>query len=197
MNPTRTSQAKNRRDIGKVIPLIEKMNAAREISSCCVGVEALLETNNEIEGYVKRQKNPGGSGIRSTLLIIFGLTCGLLVSYGWAAITPPTEHMGLKAEQLGVVPGESIAAQVGLKGYKLLLRRITIDPGGQIAKHSHGTSPGVVYVDSGTWIEGKESGEIHYSAGEAFIEDKDTVHWFYNRGDEPAAAYVCDIKPVG
>jgi len=196
MNPIDASPANNRRDIGKVIHLSEKMNAAREISSCCVGVEALLETNSEIEGYVKRRKDRSGTGIKSTVLIIFGLICGLLVSYGWAAMAPPTEHKGLKAELLGFVPGESIAAQVGLEGYKLLLRRITINPGGQIAKHSHATTPGVVYVDSGTWIEGRESGETHYSAGDAFVEDKDTVHWFFNRGDEPADAYVCDIKPL-
>ena len=196
MNPTNTNATKNRRDIGKAVPLIEKMTAAREISSCCVGVEALLETNNEIEGYVKRVKNRNGTGIKSTLLICAGLICGLLVSYGWAAMAPPTEHKGLKAEQLGVVPGESVEAQVGLKGYKLLLRRITINPGGQIARHSHETAPGVVYVESGTWIEGRESRETHYSAGETFVEDKDTIHWFYNRGEEPAAAIVCDIKPV-
>ncbi|MCP4334614.1 MAG: hypothetical protein GY785_18325 [Gammaproteobacteria bacterium] len=34
---------RNRRDIGQVISPIEKMMAAREASSCCVGVEALLE----------------------------------------------------------------------------------------------------------------------------------------------------------
>jgi quercetin dioxygenase-like cupin family protein len=112
-------------------------------------------------------------------------------------MAPPTEHKDLKVEQLGFVPGESMAAQVGLKGYKLLLRRITINPGGQIAKHSHATIPGVVYIDSGAWVEGRDSGEINYSAGDTFVEDIDTVHWFYNRGDEPAAAYVCDIKPAG
>ena len=63
--------------------------------------------------------------------------------------------------------------------------------------HSAATTPGVVYVESGTWTEGRDSGETHYSAGDTFVEDNDTVHWFYNRGDEPAAAYVCDIKPAG
>lgn len=38
---------KDRRDIGKVISPIEKMMAAREVSSCCVGVEALLEENSK------------------------------------------------------------------------------------------------------------------------------------------------------
>lgn len=135
--------------------------------------------------------------IRAAALVSIGLVCGILASYSWATMTPPSEHKGLKVEQLGFVPEESMSAQIGLKGYKLLLRRITINPGGQIAKHSAATTPGVVYVASGTWTEGRDSGETQYSAGETFVEDKDTVHWFYNRGNEPAAAYVCDIKPAG
>lgn len=130
-------------------------------------------------------------------LVAIGLMSGLLMSYGWAAMVPPTEHKGLKVEKLGAVPAESMAAQVGLDNHILLLRRITINPGGQIAKHSAATTPGVVYVASGTWTEGRDSGEIEHSAGDTFIEDKDTVHWFFNRGSEPAAAYVCDIKPAG
>ena len=38
---------RDRRDIGEVVFPIEKLIAAREISSCCVGVEAALETNSE------------------------------------------------------------------------------------------------------------------------------------------------------
>ena len=133
---------------------------------------------------------PRRARMKSTVLVSVGLVCGFLVSYGWAAMTPPTEHKGLEAEKLGFVPEESMSA------YILLLRKITINPGGQIAKHSAETTPGVVYVESGTWTEGRDSGETAYSAGDTFVEDKDTVHWFYNRGGEPAAAYVCDIKPA-
>ena len=140
---------------------------------------------------------PRAVKIKSTAMVSIGLVGGLLISYGWAAMAPPTEHKGLEVEVLGFVPGESMSAQIGLKGYKLLLRKITINPGGQIAKHSAATTPGVVYLDSGSWIEGRDSGETRYSAGDTFIEDKDTVHWFYNRGDEPAMAFVCDIKPAG
>jgi quercetin dioxygenase-like cupin family protein len=130
------------------------------------------------------------------VLVSIGLVSGLLVSYGWAAVAHPTEHIGLEVEKLGFVSEESMSAQVGLKGHILLLRKITINPGGQIAKHSADSTPGVVYVESGTWTEGRDSGETEHSAGDTFVEDKDTVHWFYNRGDEPAAAYVCDIKPA-
>jgi quercetin dioxygenase-like cupin family protein len=138
---------------------------------------------------------PRGAKIKSTGLISIGLICGFLVSYSWAAMAPPTEHKGLEVEVLGFVPQESMSAQVGLKGYKLLLRKITINPGGQIAKHSAATTPTVVYVDSGTWTEGRDSGETEHSAGDTFMEYNDTVHWFYNRGEEPAMAFVCDIKP--
>jgi quercetin dioxygenase-like cupin family protein len=135
--------------------------------------------------------------IKSAGLVSVGLICGFLGSYGWAAMAPPTEHKGLEVEVLGFVPEDSMSAQVGLKGYKLLLRKITINPGGQIAKHSADKTPTVVYVDSGTWTEGRDNGETEHSAGDSFVEYYDTVHWFFNRGDEPAMAFVCDIKPAG
>ncbi len=141
--------------------------------------------------------------ISQSLLVAFictaiGLALGVIVGQGLAARSePPTEHKDLEVEKLGFVPAESMAAQVGLDSHILLLRRITINPGGQIAKHSAASTPGVVYMESGTWTEGRDSGETEHSAGDTFIEDKDTVHWFYNRGTEPAAAIVCDIKPAG
>jgi quercetin dioxygenase-like cupin family protein len=125
-------------------------------------------------------------------LLAAGLTGGKAQADG----DIPTEHAGLSAEQLGVVPAESMAAQVGLGDHILLLRRITIAPGGQIARHSAEATPGVVYMESGTWTEGREGGETVHEAGTTFIEDADTVHWFFNRGDEPASALVCDIKPA-
>ncbi|QFS82610.1 Cupin domain protein [Roseivivax sp. THAF40] len=107
----------------------------------------------------------------------------------------PTEHAGLQVEQLANVPPDSIERQLGLEGRMLLARRITIMPGGQIAKHSHDTVPGIVFMESGAWTEGTDEGETLRSAGDTFIEDADTTHWFYNRGDAPASALVFDIKP--
>lgn len=45
---------RNLRDIGQVVPFIEKMDAARESSSCCAGVEAALETNKNIDGFINQ-----------------------------------------------------------------------------------------------------------------------------------------------
>ena len=145
---------------------------------------------NMIEKMTRRPLVVTCLGLATGLII--GLTGGL----GLAQVAPPTEHKGLTVEQLGFVPAESMAAQVDLNGRILLLRRITIEPGGQIGKHSAESTPAVVYMESGTWTEGREGGETEHTAGETFIEDKDTVHWFYNRGEEPAAALVCDIKPA-
>ena len=110
---------------------------------------------------------------RTTLVALIctatGLAVGVLGGQGLAQVEPPTEHKGLEVETLGLVPAESMAAQ---------------------------STPGLVYMESGTWTEGRDTGETEHSAGDTFIEDKDTVHWFYNRGAEPAAALVCDIKPA-
>lgn len=43
MNSKTYPPTRDRRDMGQVISPIEKMMAAREASSSCVGVEALLE----------------------------------------------------------------------------------------------------------------------------------------------------------
>jgi len=126
---------------------------------------------------------------------LLGMSGGI-GGHGFAQSAPPTEHKGLSVESLGFVPAESMSAQVDLDGHILLLRRIIIQPGGQIAKHSAESTPAVVYMVSGTWTEGRTSGETEHSAGDTFIEDKNTVHWFYNRGEEPATALVCDIKPA-
>ncbi len=127
-----------------------------------------------------------------------GLALGLIGGQGLAQVAPPTEHKGLSVETLGVIPEDSIKAQVGLEGHILLLRAITIAPGGQIAKHSHAKVPGLVKVISGEWIAADASGETAFDADTkaAIVEDKDTVNWFFNRGTEPATAIVCDIKPA-
>ena len=133
---------------------------------------------------------------------VAGIACGagVLAWAGQSAIAAapvPTEHKGLAVEALGVIDAQSMKATLGLEGHKMQLRAITIEPGGQIARHSHEKRPGLVKVIEGEWIEGRSSGEAGFkSAGNAAIlEDEETTHWFFNRGDKPATALVCDIVP--
>ncbi len=145
-------------------------------------------------------KNPfSGRALSSTLLVVIGVSAGLAMSAVHAQMAAPSEHKGLTVAGLGVISDESMTRQIGLSGYKMQLRAITIAPGGQIAKHSHATRPGLVKVIDGTWTEGRPSGEADLSAQDpkAILEDKDTIHWFWNRTDKPATAVVCDIVKSG
>jgi quercetin dioxygenase-like cupin family protein len=141
----------------------------------------------------------GPMGIRLLSIVAvsaaIGIVLGALGSRGLAETTVPSEHKGLKVEALGVIPEQSMEKQIGLTGHKLQLRAITIEPGGQIAKHSHESRPGLVKVISGTWTEGRPGGETEFAASQpvGILEDSETVHWFWNRGSEPATAIVCDI----
>lgn len=146
------------------------------------------------------QRSNAGCGLKrlaaaATLSVAVGVVLGAAGDRGLAEMAAPTEHKGLAVEALGVIPEESMQKQIGLSGYKLQLREITIEPGGQIAKHSHEARPGLVKVISGTWTEGRPGGETDFAASQpaGILEDRDTVHWFWNRGAEPAAAIVCDI----
>ena len=54
--------SKDRRDIGQVVFPIEKMLAARELSSCCVGAEAALETDSGFAGLMRRLSDRNSTG---------------------------------------------------------------------------------------------------------------------------------------
>jgi len=141
----------------------------------------------------------GGLVAMIALSATIGIGLGAFGSRTLAEMAAPTEHKGLEVAALGVVPAASMEKQLGLAGHRLQLREITIMPGGQIAKHGHETRPGLVWMVSGTWTEGRPGGEKAYDAAEpeALVEDENTVHWFWNRGAEPATALVCDIVPEG
>ena len=131
----------------------------------------------------------------ATLAAATGLAFGVWAGQGIAQRTVPVEHKGISVDALGVVPAVSMQAQLGLAGYQLQLREITIEPGGQIARHSHAGRPGIVKLVSGSWLEGRPQSETLYDADQntVIIEDATTEHWFWNDGDEAATAYVCDI----
>ena len=57
---------KDRRDIGEVVFPIEKMAAARDFSSCCVGVEAALETNSGFAGLMRRLSERNAAGKKAS-----------------------------------------------------------------------------------------------------------------------------------
>lgn len=147
---------------------------------------------------VSRRRRNIKTAALAGLAVSIGLVLGAAGHDSLAEIDTPSEHKGLTVSVLGMVDQSSLDAQIGLSGYVLQLREITIEPGGQIAQHDHATRPGLVKVVSGVWTEGRPEGETDYAASEptGLIEDHETVHWFWNRGSEPATAIVCDIVPA-
>ena len=133
----------------------------------------------------------------SLVSLALGLAIGTLGIEGLAQMDPPTKHRGVSVAGLGVVSEASMQKTIGLDGYILQMREITLEPGGAIAKHSHAERPGLVWTLSGSWIEGRASGERAYPAGEnvAIVEDELTEHWFFNTEAEPVKAVVCDLVP--
>jgi hypothetical protein len=47
--------SKDRRNIGQVVFPIEKLLRARELSSCCVGVEAVMSADQGVDGFLTRE----------------------------------------------------------------------------------------------------------------------------------------------
>jgi hypothetical protein len=63
MTMSQTGRLRNRKDIGRVEFLIDKVMAARSLSSCCAGQEAMLETNRGLEDHdPARDPNPSRTG---------------------------------------------------------------------------------------------------------------------------------------
>jgi len=125
------------------------------------------------------------------------LSLGLVIGFahGQSKRQPPAEHQGVSVVPLGELKESSLKMQIGLEGYVMKMREITVEAGGAIKEHSHETRPGIVRTISGSWIEVRGDKEIEYPASEktALVEDENTVHWLYNEGKEPAVAIVCGL----
>jgi len=135
---------------------------------------------------------------RATILVV-GIGIGLSGNAILAAASGPKEHKGIKVGKLEELSESTLKATIGLDGYTLRMRWVTVEPGGHIAEHSHADRPGIVSMVDGDWVEGKPEGEDTFSAKAygTFPENENTVHWIYNRTDAPATALVCDIAKAG
>ena len=132
-------------------------------------------------------------------VVVVSTIIGAIGGQVLAQMKGPTDMKGVTVTELGIIDDDSLSAQIGIEGFILRMRAVTVEPGGHILEHSHATSPGLVKMVSGTWIEGRPDGETEFSAGEdnTIPEAKDTIHWIYNRGDVAATGIVCGIQPSG
>jgi quercetin dioxygenase-like cupin family protein len=105
----------------------------------------------------------------------------------------PSENKGMSAQQLS---GFDLGKQ-GLKDYEqrqMRIRKVTIEPGGVAAFHSHAQRPALSYILSGALLEHRKgAADRTYKAGEVITESTDVEHWGENTGSEPVVIVSVDL----
>jgi len=112
---------------------------------------------------------------------------------GDAGIDGPKQGKGVTDTVLTALDlGEE---KVRLRGYQLRLRRLVVQPGGEVPVHSHENRPALIYIESGEMTEFKNicAVPIRHRAGEATPEDHRVVHWWRNTGTVPAVILSADV----
>ena len=93
---------------------------------------------------------------------------------------PPKEGKAIAGKQLASL---DLGREIGVPGWYLQARLITIEPGGNDAVHSHNGRPAIPYVLKGTLTQCSPDGQCQdLQEGQVGIADKDTVHWDKNNG---------------
>jgi quercetin dioxygenase-like cupin family protein len=82
-----------------------------------------------------------------------------------------------------------------LKGYKMRLRRLVVEPGGVVAWHSHAERPSNIYIIEGSITEYRStcSVPIEHKAGDAVAEVGGLQHWWRNNTDKPTVLTSSDL----
>jgi quercetin dioxygenase-like cupin family protein len=106
--------------------------------------------------------------------------------------TPPPKTVGQSEEPLRSIDLTNEVAST--KGRPLRMRRITVQPGGAQAMHTHADRPAVTYMLQGEmtyYADGKPP--VVVRAGEGVAEGRATTHWGENTGKVPAVWIAVDI----
>jgi mannose-6-phosphate isomerase-like protein (cupin superfamily) len=123
--------------------------------------------------------NKIGFGILTSSVVLIASTLCLQAAIVQQA---PTKNKGLKAVELRPIDLSSEIDSV--RGRKLRLRLLTLEPGGVVELHSHKDHPTILHVIKGTLTshpQGKP--EVVLRAG---VGCKDSSYWIQNTGSEPA-----------
>ncbi len=124
-------------------------------------------------------------------IMVLGIVIGVGLHVAIGQQTSPTQLKGMKAIKTSTLDlGPQIAE---MRGYRLGMRVIQVEPAGHTPKHSHKDRPGMGYVLQGAVTEHGVRGTTEYRAGDIFVENRDTTHWMENNGTEPALVLAIDI----
>ncbi|MFN3743976.1 MAG: cupin domain-containing protein [Hyphomicrobiaceae bacterium] len=104
-----------------------------------------------------------------------------------------TAHKHVTDKVLAAIP--LAREKVALKDHQFRLRRLVIQPGGEVAWHSHAERPAIIYIVSGMITEYSSTCAvpIRHKAGDVARETSATSHWWKNHGKQPAILLSADI----
>jgi Uncharacterized conserved protein, contains double-stranded beta-helix domain len=85
--------------------------------------------------------------------------------------------------------------KIAVADHHLRMRRLDIKPGGEVAWHSHGERPALIYVVSGTVTEYSSHCQVPivHKTGELSVEQGGLSHWWKNTSKEPVVLISADI----
>ncbi|MGE0054706.1 MAG: cupin domain-containing protein [Hyphomicrobium sp.] len=104
-----------------------------------------------------------------------------------------TAHKGVEEKLLGSV--DLAKERVHIDGRLLRMRRLVVQPGGEVAWHSHEDRPALIYVTEGRITEYSShcSVPIEHTAGDLSVESGGLSHWWKNNSKKPVTLLSADV----
>lgn len=102
-------------------------------------------------------------------------------------------HKAVEEKLLGSI--DLAKEKVHIDGRLLRLRRLVVQPGGEVAWHSHEDRPALIYVTEGSITEYSShcAVPIEHKAGELSVESGGLSHWWKNNSNKPATLLSADV----
>jgi quercetin dioxygenase-like cupin family protein len=104
-----------------------------------------------------------------------------------------TAHKGVAEKLLGQI--DLAKEKVAVDGHHFRMRRLDVQPGGEVAWHSHTDRPALIYVVSGSITEYSShcAVPIIHKTGELSVEQAGLSHWWKNTSKQPVVLISADI----
>ncbi len=147
-------------------------------------------------------------------LSFVGLVAGAMLAVSGAAFAGECPADQVVADGQGQKPGATVPKDVtdkvlksielanepvGVKDRLFRLRRLAIQPGGEVPWHSHDDRPALIYVAIGQVTEYSSSCAVPilHNPGEVAAEVRGTSHWWKNTGGTTAVLLSADLLHQG
>ena len=94
-----------------------------------------------------------------------------------------------------VLASVDLGKEINVDGRQLRTRRLVVQPGGIVPRHSHADRPALIITVSGSITEYRSdcSAPVEHQAGDISREADGISHYWVNNGSEPAVLLSSDV----